>query len=119
MTFLSHEVGGLGTRREHLVVRRRRVTVEIEPREVDRSRVGHADRVEALVEEGPGCQAWLGWSPPVVLDGAVGATGLVEGVERGHVLGGEREVEDASVLDDPLAVGGLRQDDQVALQAPA
>jgi hypothetical protein len=54
-----------------------------------------------------------------VLDGAVGATGLVEGVERGHVLGGQREVEDASVLDDALAVGGLRQDDQVALQAPA
>jgi len=54
-----------------------------------------------------------------VLEGAVGATGLVEGVERGHVPGGEREVEDASVLDDPLAVGGLGQDDQVALQAPA
>jgi hypothetical protein len=32
---------------------------------------------------------------------------------------GEREVEDASVLDDALAVGGLRQDDQGALQAPA
>src|SRR4029450_3856469 len=31
---------------------------------------------------------------------------------------GEREVEDASVLDDPLTVGGLRQDDQAALQAP-
>jgi hypothetical protein len=37
-----------------------------------------------------------------VLKGAVGVSGLVEGVEGGHVLGGEREVEDASVLDDPL-----------------
>jgi hypothetical protein len=47
----TEAVGALGTRREHLVVRRRRITVEIGPREVDRSRVGHTDRVEALAED--------------------------------------------------------------------
>ena len=81
-----------------------------------RVRVGQRRGVAARRPAAPGVAAS---SPPGALEGAVGATGLVEGVERGHVLGGEREVEDASVLDDALAVGGLRQDDQVALQAPA
>ena len=48
-----------------------------------------------------------------------GAAGGVERVERGHVVVGQREVEDLRVLLDPLAVGRLREHDDVALQAPA
>jgi len=36
---------------------------------------------------------------------AIGATGPVERIEGGHVLVGQREVEDLGVLLDPLAVG--------------
>ena len=47
------------------------------------------------------------------------AAGAVEPVERGHVGIRQAEVEDVRVLLDPLAVGGFRERDDVALHAPA
>jgi hypothetical protein len=58
-------------------------------------------------------------SPPLLLDRAVGAAGEVELVELRQVLVREREVEDLAVLGDPLAVGRLRDDRDLALEAPA
>src|SRR5882762_7282851 len=57
-------------------------------------------------------------SPPLALARPSGATGPVEGIELGHVLGRDGEVEHAEVLLDPLAVGRLRDHDHAALQAP-
>src|SRR4051812_13268157 len=57
-------------------------------------------------------------SPPAALAGAVRAAGLVERIQRGHVLAGQGEVEDACVLLDALAVRRLRQDHEVALDRP-
>jgi hypothetical protein len=51
--------------------------------------------------------------------GAVGAIGLVEYVEFGHVLVGQGEVEDLSVLADSLALGRLGDDRNIVLKAPA
>src|SRR3954451_1608592 len=58
-------------------------------------------------------------SPPAALPGPVRADGLVERIQRRHVLVREREVEDARVLLDALAVRRLRQDHEVALETPA
>src|SRR4051812_26965897 len=58
-------------------------------------------------------------SPPAALPGPIRAAGLVERIQRRHVLVREREVEDARVLLDALAVRRLRQDHEVALEAPA
>src|ERR1700733_8055488 len=58
-------------------------------------------------------------APPGALEGAVGAVGPVERVGGGHVLVGQREVEDLAVLFDPLAMGGLGDDRDAVLQAPA
>src|SRR4029453_15892103 len=56
----------------------------------------------------------ISWS----LESVVGATGAVEFVERAHVVVGELEVEDLSVLLDALTVCGLRQHDDVGLARP-
>ncbi len=58
-------------------------------------------------------------SPPFAFQGAVGASGAVAGVELGHVLVGQGEIEDLGVFLDALAVGRLGQDDEATLQAPA
>src|SRR4029453_2107118 len=58
-------------------------------------------------------------SPPGPLEAAVGAAGAVEPVQRPPVLVGKLEVEDLRVLLDTLAVRGLRQHDEVALERPA
>ena len=55
-------------------------------------------------------------SPPGPLEGAVGATRAVESVQGRHVVGGESEVEDLSVLLDALAMRGLRQHDEAVLE---
>jgi hypothetical protein len=57
--------------------------------------------------------------PPGGFERPFGAAGLVERVQRRHVLVGEREVEDLRVLRDSLTVGRLRDDDELALHAPA
>ena len=44
--------------------------------------------------------------------------GLVERIELRHVLGGQGEVEDLSVLADSLAVGRLGDDRNIVLKAP-
>jgi hypothetical protein len=49
----------------------------------------------------------------------VGAARLVERVERRDILLREGEVEDSGVVLDALAVGGLGEDREVALQTPA
>ena len=51
-------------------------------------------------------------SPPGPLEGAVGAAGAVQPVQRPHVLIRELKVEDLRVSLDTLAVRGLRQHDQ-------
>src|SRR3954465_1605851 len=58
-------------------------------------------------------------SPPLALARLVGAAGRVQRVELRPVAVRQREVEDAGVLLDALAVRRLREDDEVALQAPA
>src|SRR5215216_799521 len=58
-------------------------------------------------------------SPPFVLARAIGAGGRVERVESGHIVVGEREVEDVRVLCDSLAARRFRQDDEAMLKAPA
>jgi hypothetical protein len=58
-------------------------------------------------------------SPPGPLEAAVGAAGAVELVQRPHVLIRELKVEDLRVLFDTLAVCGLGQHDEVALERPA
>src|SRR5438132_4141863 len=58
-------------------------------------------------------------SPPLVLESTFCLTGAVERVELRHVLVREREVEDLHVLRDPLAVRRLRDQRNVALDAPA
>src|SRR5689334_456942 len=58
-------------------------------------------------------------SPPFTLDSLARAAGLVERIELGHVRLRKREVEDARVLVEAIAVRRLRQDDELALHAPA
>src|SRR2546430_3243514 len=58
-------------------------------------------------------------APPRVLERPACATGAVEPVELRHVFVRERELEDLRVLGDSLAVGGLRDDRDLALEAPA
>jgi hypothetical protein len=52
-------------------------------------------------------------------DRAVGAAGAVELVESCHVLVRQLEVEDLTVLGEALAVRRLRDDRDLALEAPA
>jgi hypothetical protein len=56
--------------------------------------------------------------PPPTLEGTVGALGLVEPVELGHVLAGQGEVEYLPVLADPLTMSRLGDDHKVVLEAP-
>jgi catechol 2,3-dioxygenase-like lactoylglutathione lyase family enzyme len=58
-------------------------------------------------------------SPPSAFARAVGAARFVERVERRHVGVGESEVEDPGVFLDSIAVGRLREDDEVPLHTPA
>ena len=58
-------------------------------------------------------------SPPEALERALGTARFVERIERGHVLVGQREVEDLGVLLDSLAVSRLRDDDEIPLHGPA
>src|ERR1039458_7623216 len=57
-------------------------------------------------------------SPPHVFDGAIGAARLVEGIESPHILVGQLEAEDVGVFLDAVAVGGLGDDGDIALDAP-
>ena len=43
----------------------------------------------------------------------------VERVDRGHLVGGELEVEDVDVLGDAVGLGGLRDDRAPVLDPPA
>jgi SnoaL-like domain len=58
-------------------------------------------------------------SPPLLLDRAAGAARAVDLAESRHVLVRQLEVEDLTVLGDALAVGRLRDDRDLALEAPA
>jgi hypothetical protein len=58
-------------------------------------------------------------SPPLAFQSTLVAAGAVERVELRHVLLREGEVEDLGVLRDPLTVRRLRDERNVALDAPA
>ena len=66
----------------------------------------------------PRARAWYS-SPPRVFQGSVGAVGLVERIELGHVFAGEGEVEDLRVFLDALAMGRLGDHWHIVLKAPA
>jgi hypothetical protein len=57
-------------------------------------------------------------SPPRAFQGPAGAAGLVERVELGHLRIGQAEAEDLAVLGDPLLVRGLRNHNELMLNAP-
>ena len=56
---------------------------------------------------------------PHILAGPISAARLIERVQCRHVSAREREVESLGVLFDALAVRGLEEYDQIALQTPA
>src|SRR5260370_21122687 len=57
--------------------------------------------------------------PPRTFEGAVGAVGLDERVELGHVLAGQGEVENLRVLADSLPVGRFGAHRNTVPRAPA
>src|SRR6266851_6679753 len=87
--------------------RRRSTTASVLPpcRECDRARRCRAP-------------AWFR-SPPVALEGPVSATGLIKGIQLRNDFVREREVENAGVLLDAIAVGRFCDDNEGMLQTPA
>src|SRR6266851_8183809 len=87
--------------------RRRSTTASMLPpcRECDRARRCRAP-------------AWFR-SPPVALQGPVGAIRLIKAIQLRHGVVREHEVENARVLRDAISVGRFRDDDEATLQAPA